>query len=51
MTTDEFYIKSRIAQLEARLKDLEKHERVYPLLIAKVRRELENERKRLEETK
>ena len=47
--TQEYYIKSHIAQLEARLKELEKNERVYPLLIAKVRRELENEKKRLEE--
>ena len=47
MTREQFYIKSRIAQLEARLNELLKHERVYPLLIAKVRRELENEKKRL----
>lgn len=51
MTEEEFYIKSRIANLEARLNDLLRHERVFPLLIAKVRRELENEKKRLEEEK
>lgn len=51
MTDEQFYIKSRIAQLEERLKELMKNERVYPLLIAKVKRELEIEKKRLEETK
>lgn len=51
MTQEEYYIRSNVARLEAKLKELMKHERVYPLLIAKVRRDLENERKRLEETK
>lgn len=51
MTTDEFYIKSRICQLDAKLKELGKHERVYPLLIAKIKREIDNERKRLEDGK
>lgn len=51
MMEEKFYIKSRIAQLEAKLKELEKHERVYPLSIAKIKREIDNERKMLEEGK
>ena len=51
MTGEEFYIKSRIAQLEARLNELLKHERVFPLMIKNIRKEIENEKKRLEEIK
>ena len=51
MIGEEFYIKSRIAQLEARLNELLKHERVFPLMIKNIRKEIENEKKRLEEIK
>ena len=49
MTNEEFEIRSNIARLEARLSDLMKHEKTYPFLIAKTKREIEKENKRLEE--
>ena len=48
---EQFYIKNRIAHLEARLNELLKHERVFPLMIKKIRREIENEKRLLEEEK
>jgi len=48
---EEQYIRDKIEALEQRLSDLLKNERTFPLLIANVRREIENERRRLERLK
>lgn len=49
--SEQYYIKSNIARLEARLSMLMEHPRVFPILIGRVSKQLENEKKRLEEVK
>lgn len=46
--SEQYYIRSNIARLEARLKMLMEHPRVFPILIGRVSRQLEKEKKRLE---
>ena len=48
MKREQYYIRSNIARLEERLKMLQKNPRVFPILIGRVTKELEREKKKRE---